>query len=58
MLCGALAGLPMKVVSMLACRELLHPTFGKRAAMSDGFQSDDDEDAIWLHGRHEEMELQ
>ncbi len=32
MLCGALAGMPMKVVSMLACRELLHPTFGKRAA--------------------------
>ena len=27
-----------------------------RASMSDGFQSDDDEDAIWLHGRHEDVE--
>ena len=32
MLCGALAGMPMKMVSMLACKELLDPTFGKRAA--------------------------
>ena len=32
MLCGALAGMPIRIVSMLACKELLHPTFGKRAA--------------------------
>ena len=32
LLCGVFAGMPMKVVSMLACRELLRPTFGKRAA--------------------------
>ena len=32
MLCGALAGMPIRIVSMLACKEMLHPTFGKRAA--------------------------
>ena len=36
MLCGALAGMPMKMVSMLACKELLDPTFGKRAAPTQG----------------------
>ena len=47
---------PMRLKTMSAGSSgPLHPA-GLGASMSDGFPSDDDDDAIWLHGRHEDVQ--
>ena len=47
---------PMRLKGMCASSSGPLHQAGLRGSMSAGLQSDDDEDAIWLDGRHEDVE--